>query len=146
MGKDVSPNIFSEPILLLPAANIRPGILLRHLRDIMAADPYHVGINNCHHAALAAYNHCATKACKLDRLPVNRVLSGAANVLGYVGLDVGAWRSESAGIHSTSSQHTIHDKERVLEQCWQDGSIKGEENPHVVAEWKLVRDAAAPGV
>lgn len=56
--------------------------------------PYNVSRCNCHHMALAVYNHCAKESARVARIP-NEFLTSAARVLGMFGVDVA--RSTASG-------------------------------------------------
>lgn len=56
-----------------------PALRVRDVRDAMVAlGPYDLLSNNCHHAALAGFNHCAQQEVSDDP---NRLLAGAARLL-----------------------------------------------------------------
>jgi len=69
-----------------------------------------------------------------------------AKALDRAGIDFVAWRSESAGSESKSQgdHATLFEKEATIATAFEDGTLKGEDNPHVVQAWPTFRDGAAP--
>jgi len=143
--RDVQPNIPDKPLCTL--RKVKPRITVRELRDLVARKPYNVAHYNCHHAAMELHNHSAADPDDmLKELPVNRGLTKLAQAVEFVGIDVAAWRSESAGVTSQmkGDQPSLFEKEKTIAAAFEDGTLKGEDNPKVVQAWPAIRDAAAP--
>lgn len=87
---DVAPNLDSDPIHILSgdALNGECDLRMSVLLDIaMGTGPYDVGSGNCHHAALAVYNHCAAGAARVHVMP-NFVYTLGAKVLTQIDLNL----------------------------------------------------------
>jgi len=109
---DVVPNVEHDPIHILDAESVinntgTNSFCMRTLHNIaVELGPYNVATCNCHHAALAVYNACATQAAQVPRIP-NTILVFTCRMLQGVGVDVATSESAISRSNGTSRSGCI---------------------------------------
>mmetsp|Transcript_42253 Transcript_42253/g.99218 ORF Transcript_42253/g.99218 Transcript_42253/m.99218 type:complete len:613 (-) Transcript_42253:108-1946(-) len=68
-----------------------PALCLASIRNVaVALGPYNVATCNCHHAALAVFNACASQRKQVQGIP-NELLTFMAGLLGMMGMNLGTY-------------------------------------------------------